>query len=504
MFPVGDFNFVVAGIATFAATVGYACTRKMSGSLSGPAAQIVREELAREAVSQEKVSNLQDAIETQTNADSEMTSIQAPSTLEDTPIIPIFPAPTRKGSLKRKIPHDGFDEPEKDVDKLGYPYNLFNIYPNKRSRTPTAESEATTPALTPATTLDSITSQESSAADVQIPMISRDPEPIIATPAPEPPRTPSPAPEPEQAAPPRLPSPSPVAAPAPAAAPELAPTRAHTPEPVAALPVTPAPAPPANPFAAFASRSPLPSTPKPKPKPFTSTSTGGFAAFAGSASSFASVKNPNTLTQSLSQSRTLGGKPGRSIWSSSPGDLKTHQNDDEAAEDLVKDEKNKKEESHALEEAKGLVSPPSTKYTHVTGEEDEDVELELKGVRLFTKRGSKPFAEGVAGHIKLLSDRKTSEQRLLFRREPLWKVSMNVRVQPTVRCTYVPEENVVRIILKETVDSPSGETKDGETKQELVIYALKPGRSCSKQDFKDFAETLSKSAHFKPTRTRTP
>ncbi|KAJ3487070.1 hypothetical protein NLJ89_g11750 [Agrocybe chaxingu] len=197
MFPVGDFNFVVAGIATFAATVGYACTRKMSGSLSGPAAQIVREELAREAVSQDKVLDSQEVIETQTNADSEMCSIQTPSTLGDTPIIPVFPAPTRKASLKRKIPHDGFDEPEKvcdlptsfaehestrlqDVDKLGYPYNLANIYPNKRSRTPTAESEATTPALTPATTLDSITSQESSAADVQIPMVSQDPEPIIA------------------------------------------------------------------------------------------------------------------------------------------------------------------------------------------------------------------------------------------------------------------------------------------------------------------------------------
>ena len=33
MFPVSDFNFVVAGIATFAATVGYACTRKLGTSL---------------------------------------------------------------------------------------------------------------------------------------------------------------------------------------------------------------------------------------------------------------------------------------------------------------------------------------------------------------------------------------------------------------------------------------------------------------------------------------
>lgn len=33
MFPVSDFNFVVAGIATFAATVGYACSRRLSVNL---------------------------------------------------------------------------------------------------------------------------------------------------------------------------------------------------------------------------------------------------------------------------------------------------------------------------------------------------------------------------------------------------------------------------------------------------------------------------------------
>lgn len=32
MFPVNDLNFVVCGIATFAATVGYACSRKLSSS----------------------------------------------------------------------------------------------------------------------------------------------------------------------------------------------------------------------------------------------------------------------------------------------------------------------------------------------------------------------------------------------------------------------------------------------------------------------------------------
>jgi len=64
--------------------------------------------------------------------------------------------------------------------------------------------------------------------------------------------------------------------------------------------------------------------------------------------------------------------------------------------------------------------------------------------------------------------------RAVFRREPLWKVSMNVRVQSTVRCVFVPEENVLRLILKEEVEFTSEEENK---KQELVIYALKV--SCS-------------------------
>lgn len=60
---------------------------------------------------------------------------------------------------------------------------------------------------------------------------------------------------------------------------------------------------------------------------------------------------------------------------------------------------------------------------------------------------------------------------LVFRREPLLKVSMNVRVQPTVRITFVPEENVLRCILKEMV--PPAEGEDGVPKQEVAIYVIK-------------------------------
>lgn len=48
----------------------------------------------------------------------------------------------------------------------------------------------------------------------------------------------------------------------------------------------------------------------------------------------------------------------------------------------------------------------------VTGEEDEDVTMELKGVKLFIKRGDKDFADGMIGHIKLLSHNTSKGGRL--------------------------------------------------------------------------------------------
>ena len=48
----------------------------------------------------------------------------------------------------------------------------------------------------------------------------------------------------------------------------------------------------------------------------------------------------------------------------------------------------------------------------VSGEENEEVKAELKGVKLFVKRGDKEFSTGMLGHIKLLSDNATEEERL--------------------------------------------------------------------------------------------
>ncbi|KAF8555682.1 hypothetical protein OG21DRAFT_1602762 [Imleria badia] len=139
--------------------------------------------------------------------------------------------------------------------------------------------------------------------------------------------------------------------------------------------------------------------------------------------------------------------------------------------------------------------------THLTGEEDETVEAELKGVKLFVKRGRKEFTDGMYGHVKILTRKSTpqktgdedpqgteaetnSRTRLLFRRDPLGQVSMNVGLHPTVRCHFDTAENILRVILMEKV------TTDGnDSKEDIVVYALKPGRA-QKADFQSFIKTL--------------
>jgi hypothetical protein len=118
----------------------------------------------------------------------------------------------------------------------------------------------------------------------------------------------------------------------------------------------------------------------------------------------------------------------------------------------------------------------------VTGEEDESVSSELKGVKIFIKRGRKEFTDGNFGHIKVLTQNERT--RLLFRRDPLGQVSMNVALRSAVRCHYDAGESILRVVLMEQVAVEGKEPKD-----EVVIYALKPGRA-SKVDFKVFAETL--------------
>ncbi|KZT69296.1 hypothetical protein DAEQUDRAFT_669952 [Daedalea quercina L-15889] len=109
----------------------------------------------------------------------------------------------------------------------------------------------------------------------------------------------------------------------------------------------------------------------------------------------------------------------------------------------------------------------------ITGEEDEDVTAEVKGAKIFIKRGENDYGDGILGHVKLLSHRESADERLVFRREPVWKVSMSVRLCPAVRCTFNEKEGVLRVVLKETQDC-DGRSPD-QRKENIVVYALKVG-----------------------------
>ncbi|KAF9038675.1 hypothetical protein BJ165DRAFT_407225 [Panaeolus papilionaceus] len=545
MFPVSDFNFVVAGIATFAATVGYACSRKLiSSQTSSDTLEETTRESAPSSKSQEHVHSQNPVMPSSSGTSILQTLMNA---------APAAYTLTRRGSMKRKAPHDGFDE---DVQrKLEYPHNLANLYPNKRSRTPSTESdcsEAPPPSVTPATTLDSIMSQTVD-HDMEIQIISDEPQAIVDTPATEPPETPSPF----MQSPPTPRAPSPVLATQPCETREVSPQLHYPPTPVpitaeevkestsnveaapevsATQPVTPEPEAPSTEDVhiaeipkeesgfvltpakfVFASQTitalvaapevstsdvakqearldfnaprfgffAVPQTPKPATPAFKAFSTPnkGFAAFAGSSSPFTSKVHETATT--------------KSIWTVDVG-LPSQQVEPESnAVDSFAALFDSPE--CALTSTKSATSILPTTYKHVTGEEDESVDAELKGVRLFVKRGNKGFGDGVAGQVKILTNNETSGQRILFRREPLLKISMNVRVGAAVRCTYTPEENVVRLVLKEAVES-----EGGLEKQELVIYAIKPGRHCSKDDFKEFATMLHQTVQSKSALSAPP
>lgn len=65
-----------------------------------------------------------------------------------------------------------------------------------------------------------------------------------------------------------------------------------------------------------------------------------------------------------------------------------------------------------------LTAPPTLRVSAVTGEEDEEVKAEVKGTKVFIKRGTSDFGNGILGHVKLLSHRETAEQRLGQYRPP--------------------------------------------------------------------------------------
>lgn len=74
-------------------------------------------------------------------------------------------------------------------------------------------------------------------------------------------------------------------------------------------------------------------------------------------------------------------------------------------------------------ETPSLAKPPTCKWSlpvdhlavlklrsGLTGEEDETIEAELKGVKLFIKRGRKEFTDGMYGHVKILAQKGTPKR----------------------------------------------------------------------------------------------
>jgi hypothetical protein len=59
----------------------------------------------------------------------------------------------------------------------------------------------------------------------------------------------------------------------------------------------------------------------------------------------------------------------------------------------------------------------------------------------------------------------------VFRREPLWQVSVNIGLNPLVRCTFDEEAFALRLILKEPVDQPNVPLE--QRSSEVVIYVIK-------------------------------
>ncbi|KAJ3988649.1 hypothetical protein F5890DRAFT_1490308 [Lentinula detonsa] len=338
-------------------------------------------------------------------------------------------AVARGPSLKRKQMHD---HDENNVP-LEYPHNLAALYPNKRCKTPPESAEKSEQGMSVAE--DSVEKNDDRAAATSEVIIKQVGD-LLEEPTGERQRH---------------------------ASEEPALSRSlHEP----LLPVT--------------SETGKKDAPASKPPAVKKTPTSQAFAFEGFATA-------TPASFSFNNGTLASGADMRPTWSSTNSFRKRHSFVERLDDDLSS---SKSREPHAL----GLNSPrDAPTYTHVTGEEDEDVQCELKGVKLFVKRGSNDYSSGILGQVKYLLDKRTLVQRLLFRREPLWKISMNTRLQPTVRCTFDPQECILRLLLAESLGSKAS----GAT--EIVVYALKPGRFCSRKDFQKFAESVIGSSSLKTT-----
>lgn len=115
MFPVSDFNFVVAGIATFAATVGYACSRRLSINLLVEFLCSTRFSngvwISLDIPDSSVPTAPTDLASRETNMEVRVQDQERDPAGEVIQDSPNASSQSRRNSLKRKVPHDGFDEP---------------------------------------------------------------------------------------------------------------------------------------------------------------------------------------------------------------------------------------------------------------------------------------------------------------------------------------------------------------------------------------------------------
>ncbi|KAF8834937.1 hypothetical protein BDN67DRAFT_984967 [Paxillus ammoniavirescens] len=431
MLPITEFHLAFCGIATVAATVGYACARQAALTLASPK---------------------------ENKADVEA-------------------GPLEERSLKRKL--DDSDDGESDAEQQSRPMKRSKTPPTDQRETDEDEWEVIVapPTYEEAVALpqpnelvqDSSAPQEDNSSQRDTTPIRENTPPIDITPSLHAERQVA---EEEPCSTPQSSQPNPLPN-----GPEALPERATIPSPEPTAAITPRPA---NPFSSFASSS----------SPFASySSSTGASPFGLAGQTVKSTpawrcgkENTGDVSAETTPANALAPSPNNALSPATP----------EPSSAPVQNK-------NAIE-AGSRTQAPTQSSSFVTGEEDETVVAELKGVKLFIKRGRKEFTDGMYGHIKILSrssalstpqnttDEASQENtkprtRLLFRRDPLGQVSMNVGLCPRVRCHFDAAENILRVILMEQV-------MDGkESKEDVVVYALKPGRS-QKPEFQSFAKTL--------------
>ncbi|KIJ21024.1 hypothetical protein PAXINDRAFT_6801 [Paxillus involutus ATCC 200175] len=451
MLPITEFHLAFCGIATVAATVGYACARQAALTLASPK---------------------------ETKADVEA-------------------GPLEERSLKRKL--DDSDDGESDAEQQSRPMKRSKTPPTDQRETDEDEWEVIVapPTYEEAVALpqpnelvqDSSAPQEDNSSQRDTTPIRENTPHIDITPSLHAERKVA---EEEPCSTPHSLQPNPLPN-----GPEALPERAKIPSPKPAAAITPRPA---NPFSSFASSS----------SPFASYSSAtGASPFGLAGKTVKSTpawrcgkENAGDVSAETTPANALAPSPNNALSPATTEPSSTPVQNKNAIEAGSR--------TQALTQASSFV----------TGEEDETVVADLKGVKLFTKRGRKEFTDGMYGHIKILSrssplsappnttDEASQENtkprtRLrkspphhtlvlqvvkrrsarLFRRDPLGQVSMNIGLCSRVRCHFDAAENILRVILMEQV-------MDGEeSKEDVVVYALKPGRS-QKPDFQSFAKTL--------------